>query len=483
MAIPPAVTAAMVAGVWLLAGLLVLGWRLARRRGLPAPAAVTGVIVSTAAVATAYMVNSQRILYLDSQPQVWAAVSLLGEGNFDLDEFRPAIDPILVQTITSPHGQVYSMYPPGSALALVPFLLPARLAGVAVSLALLDATAKLAAALWTALSVGLLLMALARYAPRGAWLAAFAYAFGTTAFSAASQDLWQHGPSQAGLAVALAILALPRPSPRQDLGLGIALGWAVLCRTSNVLPALVLFAAGSRGRWGTALRIAAGAGPFALFTLAYNHATTGSALLYAHTVHHGGLGFGHSLGEGLLALLFEPSRGLFIYSPFLLLAAVGVVHELRRVLRYSTRLGPPPHEPPPTPLAVVGATAALLLLLLVAQWEEWHGGWSYGYRIISEVALLLAPAFAAAIAPWRGRRGPMALASTLVALSVAIHCLHVCAPENRWNAAHLKGTAYLGMWNPDPRQWQIAWHLRAALQRVVGASPGGTIDSGEIVAR
>jgi|GEM_PF-1546905 hypothetical protein len=475
MAIPGAVTAASMAGVWLLAGLLVLGWRLARRRPLHAAAMPTGVILSAAVAATVYLVNSQRIIYLDSQPQVWAAVSLLGEGNFNLDEFRPAIDPILVQAITSPSGHIYSMYPPGSAFALVPFLVPARLAGAPLSLELLDATAKLAAALWTAASVGLLLAALTRYAPRGAWLAAFAYAFGTTAFSAAAQDLWQHGPSQAGLAAALAILALPKPSPRQEVGLGVALGWAVLCRTSNLLPALVLFAAGSRGRWGTALRAAAGAGPFALFTLAYNHATTGSPLLFAHTVHHGGAGFGHSLAGGLLALLFEPSRGLFVYSPFLGLAAVGVVGELRGLVGRSTAPGRQAHEPPLPPLGVVGATAALLLLPLVAQWEEWHGGWSYGYRIISEVALLLSPACAAALARWRGRRVPMAVAGTLVALSVGIHSLHVFAPDNGWNAAHLRGTAYLGMWNPDPRQWQIAWHLRAACQRVGDAPPAGAI--------
>ncbi len=482
MAIPWAVTAAFVAGVWLFAGVFVLAWWAARRTKARTAAAAGRLILSAAIAATAYLANSQRIMYLDSQPQVWAAVSLVGEGNFDLDEFRPAIDPILVQAITSPDGHIYSMYPPGSTLALVPFLLPARLAGVPLSLPLLDATAKLAAALWTSASVGLLLAALTSYAPRGAWLTAVAYAFGTTAFSSAAQDLWQHGPSQAGLAAALAILTLPRPSPRQQVGLGVALGWAVLCRTSNVLPALVILAVGSRRGWQAGLRIAAGGAPFALFTFAYNYATTGSPLLFAHTVHHGGIGFAGGMAGGLLALLFEPSRGLFVYSPFLLLAATGAVRELRSLARRPPLPAGESDQATPTPLAVVGVTAALPLLLLVAQWEEWHGGWSYGYRIISEVALLLSPACAVAIAGWHRRRIPILVAGTLVALSVGIHSLHVFAPENGWNATHLKGTAYLGMWNPDPCQSQIGWHLRAALHRVV-ALPARTIDHGETMAR
>lgn len=464
MVIPGEFTAASVVGVWVAAGVVAFFvWAWARRTSRSAAAGLVAV-VSTALVATVYLANSRRLVHLDSQPATWAAVSLVSRGDFTLDEFRPAIDPILVQCITSPDGDVYSMYPPGSALALVPVLLPARLLGRPLSLELLDAAAKLAATLWTALSAALLLVALRRYAPGGAWLAAFAYAFGTTAFSAAAQDLWQHGPSQAGLAAALLILASPRRSPRHEVALGAALGWAVLCRTSNLLPVLVLFAGGARGGWRPALRIAVGALPCALFTLAYNHATTGSPLLFAHSVHHGGAGFGHGMTGGLVALLFEPSRGLFVYSPFLLLAVAGAAGELRRLASRQRTPRPDGGSSPLVPLAVVGTVAALPLLLLVAQWEEWHGGWSYGYRIISEVALLLSPGFAAAVARWRGRRLAMAAAGVLVTLSVAVHSLHAAFPENRWNAAHLHGTAYHGMWSTDVRDWQIAWHLRAALR-------------------
>lgn len=465
MPIPLPWTLGSVVALWLVAGLVVATTRLLPRRRRGGERSPAAWALAFAATATAYLANSKRLTHLDSQPPAWTAVSLVRSGDFTLDEFRPGIDPILVQCITTPGGRIVSMYPPGSALALVPFLLPLRVFGAPLTLKLLDATVKLAAAAWTALSAVLLLAALRRWSPAGAWLATVAYAFGTTAFSSAAQDLWQHGPSQAGLAAALLLLTLPRPGPRHEVALGAALGWAVLCRTSNLLPALVLFVAGARGGWRAALRVAAGGFPFALFTLAYNQATTGSPLLFAHTVHHGGMGFGQSLPAGLAALLFEPSRGLLVYSPFLLVAVVGALRELAAFRRRSPLA--PAVEPPPAavPLALVGVVAAIPLLLLVAQWEEWHGGWSYGYRIISEVALLLSPAFATVVAAWRGRRRALVGVGGLVALSVAIHSLHVFAPENGWNAAHLHGTAYHGMWSADPRDWQITWHLRAALGR------------------
>lgn len=468
MAIPAVLTVASLAFVWLAAG--GTAWVVHRRAGRSGCSAGVAVplVIWTAAVATLYLTNSRRLMHLDSQPVTWTAVSLLTSGDFTLDEFRPAIDPILVQCVTSPAGHAYSMYPPGSTFALLPFLLLARLAGLPLTLELIDAATKLAAAVWTALSAGFLLAALRRWAPGGAWLAGLAYAFGTTAFSSAAQDLWQHGPAQAGLALALWLLTAPRPGWSQQLGLGVALGWAVLCRTTNLLPAVVLFAAGSRGDWRAGGRIALGALPFALFTGAYNHLVTGSPLLFAHSLHHGGGGFGYPLGEGLLALLFEPSRGLFVYSPFLLLAILGTAKEVGTLL-HSRRILARGQSNGVVPLATVGALAAVLLLLLVGQWEEWHGGWSYGYRIVSEVALLLAPGFAIFAATSRAHPSRLWACRVLVAVSVAIHALGAWVPDPGWNAAHLHGTAYHGMWNPDPRRWQIAWHLRSAWQGIASS--------------
>lgn len=408
-----------------------------------------------------YLSNGKRLIQGDSQPATFAAVSLVRSGDLDIDEFRPGIDPILAWTVTAPNRHIYSMYPPGSAIALAPFVAATTAADMPLSIELLDALAKLAASFWTALSAVILFAALRRYAPAGALAATIAYAFATTAFSSASQDLWQHGPSQAGLALALYLLVRAgaasdaRARAAFHFVLGAALGWAVICRTTNVLPAAVI--AGyvlARDRKGAAF-LAVGALPFALFTLEYNRLTTGSPWKFAQTVQQGGWTFHGPFFAGFANLLLSPSRGMLVYSPFLAAAIVGAAREmpaLRRAVAPAKKEAAAPGMPP---LAALGALAGLSLLLMISKWNEWHGGWSYGYRIVSEVALLLMPGFAAIaarLAPSRLGRGALVV---LVAWSIGVHALQVYFPNDAWNAERLGKP-----WSGRLSDTQIGWHLR-----------------------
>ncbi len=226
-------------------------------------------------VLTVYLSNSKRLIQMDTQLATFAAISLIESGDLDVDEFRPVIDPLLVQTVKGPNGHLYSFYPPGSTLACLPFMFVPVVARLAPSLALLDVVAKLTAACWTTAAVVLLLAALRRYAPTGALVATLAFAFGTVAFSSASQDLWQHGPGMAGLALALLLISRDRETAGSALLLGAALGWAVICRVPNVLPALVLFLFVLVRRRRAAAWAAIGALPFALITAWVNVLATG----------------------------------------------------------------------------------------------------------------------------------------------------------------------------------------------------------------
>jgi hypothetical protein len=81
------------------------------------------------------------------------------------------------------------------------------------------------------------------------------------------------------------------------------------------------------------------------------------------------------LWEGVTGLLFSPSRGLFVYSPFLLFTAAGFVRAWKdnrfTALRALT-------------VAIGGH------LLVAAKWYDWWGGWCYGYRPIVDTTPLLA---------------------------------------------------------------------------------------------
>jgi hypothetical protein len=403
-----------------------------------------------------YLSNSKRLIQMDSQLATFSAISLIESGNFDVDEFRPLIDPLLVQAVKGPNGHLYSFYPPGSTLACLPFMVLPVVAKLAPSLTLLDVVAKLTAACWTALAVMLVYAALRRYAPAGALVATLAFAFGTVAFSSASQDLWQHGPGMAGLAAALLLIARGRQTARDGVLLGFALGWAVVCRVPDVLPALVLLLFVLLRQRRAAPWAVLGALPFAALTLWLNVLTTGSPLVFAQARHYHMGNFDTPVLKGLAGLLLAPSRGLFIYSPFLALALVAVVHEVRS-LAHRTTGGTPTAEP----LGALGFVAAAPLLLLLATWTEWFGGWSYGYRIIAEAALLLTPGFAAFVAAKPLLRGRRALVLVLVGLSFAVHSLQVYFPDDSWNAAHVVRGGVVGVWNLRLSDTQIAWHLRA----------------------
>src|SRR5512136_3026331 len=89
-------------------------------------------------VFTVYLSNSKRLIQVDTQLATFAAISLIENGDLDLDEFRPLIDPLLVAAVKGPDGRSYSYFPPGSTLACLPFMFVPVIAKLAPSLVLLD---------------------------------------------------------------------------------------------------------------------------------------------------------------------------------------------------------------------------------------------------------------------------------------------------------------------------------------------------------
>jgi hypothetical protein len=120
----------------------------------------------------------------------------------------------------------------------------------------------------------------------------------------------------------------------------------------------------------------------------------------------------HSTGLGgvsaptlasLWGVLFSPSRGLFFFSPVLLLAPLGLVLIHRRHGRRES-----------TPLAV----AATVYVVFAAGFVDWKAGWCNAARhLVPVVPLLLIPTLVALLA--LARRGwTLAIAAVLVSLSV-----------------------------------------------------------------
>ncbi|MEO6324964.1 MAG: hypothetical protein ABIT01_12585 [Thermoanaerobaculia bacterium] len=126
--------------------------------------------------------------------------------------------------------------------------------------------------------------------------------------------------------------------------------------------------------------------------------------------------FGHFHLAGLAGILVSPSRGLFVYSPILLLGVVGLFR--------LSQSGASEHA---ASLLWHAAFFVPALLVLCVWWPKWWGGHSFGYRLVSElIPVLLLPAALA----WEAAQSPLrALALGLAVVSIGIHSLGTYAPS------------------------------------------------------
>jgi len=357
----------------------------------------------------------------DTVPAQLLPISILFEGNFDFNEFvcpadaagRASDYDALRCTAPLPYyfgvvdGRVVSNYPIVPGLLNVPVHAGAVLLGVNVARHSVTLS-MLTAALVTAGSVAFMFLVLAEVARERstALLGALVYAFGTVVWSVAARGLWQHGPSLLLLNAALYLL-VRRGGERAIPWAGLLLGLAVFNRPANALLAAPLAVYVLLHHRREALRFCAMAAVPAVAMLVYS-----MVVLKSWT----SLGQGQDMVagarplEGLLGILFSPARGLFVFSPILLLGLV----RLPRVISGRAR----------HPIAVYLLAGTAALIGLHAVWHIWWGGHSFGYRLLAEAVpffiLLLAVAWEETL---RRSRLFVGLTAVLLAVSVYIHFL------------------------------------------------------------
>jgi hypothetical protein len=308
----------------------------------------------------------------DTIPTRLLPVSLLRENNFDLDEFAELrAGPELPYYACAIGGHMWSKYPVGGPLLLVPAYAALQAVGVDVcgDAATRNRAAGAFAAIFSALSV---LVVFRTYAPRGAGRAlavAGLYAFGTGVWPTCAQDLWQH--TFGVLFLALCVLCLERGAGDDRwLGwMGLPAGLLFLVRPGNGLLVAILGWAVLRRRPTRLIFFAVLGLPFLAFTLGYNLSVFGH-LFGGYAVEASCLRPWDYFAEGLAGLLVSPSHGLLVYSPVLLLGTAARRSDADPDARFVCR------------------TLALLLighLLLFSSYVCWDGGYCFGPRLLLEV--------------------------------------------------------------------------------------------------
>jgi hypothetical protein len=318
---------------------------------------------------TVYLLGFRYVGSGDTRPAELLPIALLRGRGFDLSELVDPAEkyPYWYRRIG---GRIVSSYPVLPGLLNTPVFVAADLAGVDLYEQRLKLS-MISASLISALSVFFMYLCLERLCARrrSAIFLAMVYAFGTCVWSVTSRGMWQHGPSLLFLAAALALLL--RESPRTAAWSGLLLGLAVVCRPPNIVlvAPLVLFVL-LRRRGADPLFAALAAIPFLLHAV-YAAAYLGSpfATGYWNAFPEVANFRGNPL-VGLAGLLVGPSRGLFVFSPIFLFAALGAVISLRDKRRW--------------PIAPFLAAGTVLLVLLYSRWTTWWGGHTFGYRYLIE---------------------------------------------------------------------------------------------------
>jgi hypothetical protein len=335
----------------------------------------------------------------DTIPNELLPISILQEGNFDLNEFVPSGTP-LPYYFREISGRVVSAYPIVPGVLNLPVYALARLAGADL-IRQRTILSKLTASFLTAASVAFLYLALGtRFKRRtAAWMAVL-YGLGTCAWAVAGQGIWQHGPSLALLTLVLVLLL--QDGDRWVAYSGFFLGLAVFNRPTNVILALLLTMYVARRRRnvlpGFLMLAAVPAVLMFAYSWVYFHSPValGQGQAYAE--------FNGNMLAGLAGLLISPNRGLLVFSPMFLFALLplGAALLSRKSDMFMRLL----------------AWDVVLTLLLYSRWRMWWGGWCFGYRVLIELLPALMFFLAQAWESYGGRRilrwGMIALAAVSV---------------------------------------------------------------------
>ncbi len=343
----------------------------------------------------------------------WAlAAAAVEEGTLEIT--RPAA--ILgggVEDVAEVGGRLYSNKAPGGALVALPGYLAARAAWGPASPGTLRPQLTAMRLVGSTLPVVLLALLFLRRAPEEGRAPALAALLLGTPLLAYGLLLFSHALAAAALFGAWAAL-FPAdggvPRFRRDVAAGALLALATVAEYPVAVPAAVLALTALWGRWRRLVPLAAGALPFALLLGAYDAACFGSpfALSSGHERDaafrslsaHGLFGVGLPQPGYLARLLVDPSKGLLVFSPVLLLVPAALLAARGRV----------------APRALAALVAAPLALLAVyAGYPNWHGGFTVGARYLVPALPFLA--FPLAFLRW-GRLSALLLGFSVAAVAV-----------------------------------------------------------------
>jgi len=370
---------------------------------------------------------------------------------------------------TADGGRI-SIYSPVPALIATPIFVAVSVF-FDLNLTGIQFAGKLAAALVASTAIGLLASCFAqRTSPGLAVVSALIVGLGTSVFSTA-QALWQHPAVLLFLVIAIAALermeAVAMAADRSGPALvaAVALALAAVSRPATIPLCAVLFGFLLIRARPFIRRILLAAALPLLLIAAYNTTFFGAPWRFGPTLSGR---FGAAFPESIAGLLLSPARGLLVFTPIAIVALWALIRQARR----ST-------------VARALLAAASAHFLFMALWNEWHGGESFGPRLLTDLVPALFFFLPEGLAAWPKTGVVLGFAS------VGAQMIGGWTYDYRWERLHQRGGEFesaLWSWRDSPLAFAVregvviqgvpkadGRKLRLPLHRAVPFGPTGSI--------
>jgi hypothetical protein len=303
----------------------------------------------------------------DPHGSLLVSQALIEHGTVRLDAYQQHFGDYSYQ-IAEKNGHFYYYFPLGTPLVATPFVGLAKLFGVDVLRH--DSRMQLLIAAAILVLSYCLMQRIARFylSALNSHFAASVFLFGTSFISTGATALWSH--NCAALFALLAIYALLQEKHLYRSScwvvLGAALFAAYLCRPTLMLLAPVLLClqfvyVNRSSAFKAGLLLAALVGGFIAFSWSEFHQLLPDYYLPKRLDSN-------TFWLAVYGNLASPARGLFVYSPFLLLPAAASIWWWRKY--------------PPLRLELALVIWPALHLIAISKFPHWWAGYSYGPRLM-----------------------------------------------------------------------------------------------------
>lgn len=311
---------------------------------------------------------ARPMVTLDSYWVIPTSLSLLNEGNFDLDEYRNyGLEESYAAIRMENH--YFNYFPYGISILITPIVSVLNLFFKEALFFKYHAhLEKLCASILILFSLSILYK-LSTYflSNRMAAILVFVIGLGTPLLSSGSRALWQHSGSVLLLSLALLLLVSKKQTKVSITFLGVILVFAYVVRPTNIIPLIFIsffvfyLYPVQRLNYLSSILIS-----FCIFFL-INYSTFGE--IFHPYYQSNRLSFDWDVFRiALLGNLFSPNRGIFIWSPVLLIIFLTFFISIRYKI-----------------IALLCVSIIILHSLAISMFPHWWGGHSVGPRFFTDI--------------------------------------------------------------------------------------------------